>query len=387
VKKATALHQQAMVMADRADQARDALSPEVARELYRHAFELERSAALEFLRKPAIEPTRSVLFRSAASLALDCGEFLEAEKMVCHGLAADPPADLRAELRHLYEQMHFRVFLQDSELRLIGQQIVVSLWGDAVAPDFVPLREVVERLKRAERLIYRTAERKSGLQFSEDADSPIAIRQRFPIYQKMPMAASYAVVLQVGQTDRQLTLPFAADAADIVAEVVDCIGLYNSENVTELEERIPDAAYRRNFTSIVNKMYPRTPGINVGIAGMTSQGKMTIIELVRPPHLPINQPAFEQPEAETQQSIQIVGELFSAKSTVRTKRVEIKDNEGNTHTIDVPKGMLADVVRPYFEARVVADVLRASDGTLLLVDVHGESESMTEQGGQGKRNS
>jgi hypothetical protein len=383
VKKATALHEEAMILADRADKAREALSLEAARELYRQAFELERSAALQFLRKPDVEPTRSVLFRSAASLALDCGEFLEAEKMVCHGLAADPPADLRAELRQLYEQMHFRVFLQDSQLRLMGQQIVVSLWGDAVNPDFVPLREVLDRLKRAERLIYRTAERKSGIAFSEEADSPMAIRQRFPVFQRMQRAASYAVVLQVGQSDMQLSLPFAADAAEIVSEVVDCIGLYNSEDISGLEQRIEDSAYRRNFASIVKRMYPRTPGISgVGIAGMTSQGKMKVVELVHPPQARIVKPLFEPQEAEAGQPLQIIGQLFLAQSTPRIKRVGIIDDNGDTHTIDVPEGMLADVVRPYFEARVVADVMKASGGALSLVDVHGESESASEQGGE-----
>ena len=376
MKKATALHEQAMVLADSADRAREALRPDVARELYRRAFELERNAALEFLRKPEVEPTRSVLFRSAASLALDCGEFLEAEKMVCHGLAANPPADLRAELRQLYEQMHFRVFLQDSQLRLIEQQIVVSLWGPAVAPDFVLLREVVERLKRAERLIYRTAERKSGLPFAEDADAPAAIRERFPIYQRMPIAASYAVVLQVGQTDRQLTLPFAADAADIVTEVVDCISLYNTQNISGLQDRIADPAYRQNFASLVKRMYPRSPGISaVGIAAMTSHGQVKIVELTQPPQFRIEQAVFEQQDTRTPEPIRIVGQLFSAKSTPRTKRVEIKDDEGTTHPINVPEGMLADVVRPYFEARVVVDVMRASDGGLSLIDVHGEDET------------
>lgn len=368
-----------MAIAEHADVAKAANDPMTARRLYFQAFELERSAALQFLRKPEVEPTRAVLFRSAASLALDCGEFREAERMICHALATEPPLDLRAELRQLYEQMHFRIFLQDSGLTLIEQQIVVSLWGAGVDSNFVPLREVVDRLKRAERLIHRTAERKSGLPFTEDVDAPRAIRERFPIYQRMPMAASYAVVLQVGQSDRQLALPFDVDAAEIVSEVVDCISFYNREDVSALREHIEDPAYLRNFVSIIKRMYPRTPGVSgVAIAGMTSQGEMKVVELLKPPHIPIEKPVPVQEDAGEGGLVQIAGRLFSAQATTRVHRVGIEADAGEKHFINVPEGLLADVVRPYFDTHVVVDVTRIKDGTLYLHDVRGEGEPTSE---------
>jgi hypothetical protein len=373
MRKASTFHDKAMFLAEMADKLR-ATNAADARGLYRQAFEMERSAAFQFLRKTGVEPTRSVLFRSAASLALECDDFIEAERMICHGLAAEPPVDIRIELRHLYEQMHFRLFLQETELDLIEHQIVVSLWGEGVAPDFVLLREVLERLKKAERLIYRTAERKCGLPFDEESDSPQAIRRQFPIYQRMQMAASYAVVLQIGQTDRQLALPFHVDAAAIVSEVIDCLALYACANISELHERIDDSAYRRNFESLAKSLYPKKKtGISgVGIAGRTSDGKMKAIELVEPPQMQIDA-ALDG--SDTGEVIQIVGVLYFAKSTERTRRVEIKDDAGNTHPIDVQEGMMADVVRPFFEARVVADVSRSINGKLRLIGVNLESDN------------
>jgi phage-related minor tail protein len=46
-----------------------------------------------------IEPTRSVLFKSAATLALKGNLYREAEKMASFGLAGNPPEEVASELR------------------------------------------------------------------------------------------------------------------------------------------------------------------------------------------------------------------------------------------------------------------------------------------------
>ena len=56
-----------------------------------------------------MEPTRSVLLRSAASLALDCGEVRQSER--CYSLRAsvgNPPEEIANELRDLLEQVNFQ---------------------------------------------------------------------------------------------------------------------------------------------------------------------------------------------------------------------------------------------------------------------------------------
>ena len=49
---------------------------------------------------------RSVLHRSAASLALNCEEYRLAEKLLAVGLAGDPPAEIADEMRDLMEQVY-----------------------------------------------------------------------------------------------------------------------------------------------------------------------------------------------------------------------------------------------------------------------------------------
>ena len=50
---------------------------------------------------------RSVLHRSAASLALECGALREAERLIAAALSGDPPDEIAEELRDLLEQVYF----------------------------------------------------------------------------------------------------------------------------------------------------------------------------------------------------------------------------------------------------------------------------------------
>ena len=100
-----AIHRQAMTLAQEGLMAQHRGDAGKANQYFSQAFELEKHAALSLLAAFDQEPTRSVLFRSAATLALDCGLYAEAEKMAAQGLAGNPPEDIAAELRSLYKDI------------------------------------------------------------------------------------------------------------------------------------------------------------------------------------------------------------------------------------------------------------------------------------------
>jgi hypothetical protein len=50
-----------------------------------------------------LEPTRSVLFRSAACIALEAGHAALARRLVARGLEGDPPAEIKHELLELLD--------------------------------------------------------------------------------------------------------------------------------------------------------------------------------------------------------------------------------------------------------------------------------------------
>src|SRR5437867_827783 len=96
------LHQQAMELAEEAFVARRREDLATARSLAYRAYLLEKQAA----EQSQTEPTRSVLHRSAATLALDCGEYREAERLVAAALAGSPPEPIANELREVLDTIY-----------------------------------------------------------------------------------------------------------------------------------------------------------------------------------------------------------------------------------------------------------------------------------------
>ena len=98
------IHREAMEFANLAFVAKAKGDAEKSQELFRKAFELERKAAEQLEGQIETEPSRSVLLRSAATLALDCGEYQEAERLAYLGLRGNPPSKIAAELREVLER-------------------------------------------------------------------------------------------------------------------------------------------------------------------------------------------------------------------------------------------------------------------------------------------
>ena len=97
------LHRQAMDLAEQASLARRNGDDAAARALFLEAFQKERAAAEYFAGRLDEEPTRSVLFRSAASLAIDIGDPESARLLIARALAGRPPVAIANELRELLE--------------------------------------------------------------------------------------------------------------------------------------------------------------------------------------------------------------------------------------------------------------------------------------------
>ena len=98
------LHNKSMELAWFALLERGRGNEEAACPLFEQALELELAAiaALE----EYIEPTYSVLHRSAATLALDCRELRKAEQLAAKALAMEPPDFVADELREVLGQVY-----------------------------------------------------------------------------------------------------------------------------------------------------------------------------------------------------------------------------------------------------------------------------------------
>lgn len=100
------LHKQAMDFAEMAQVAKLKGDSVLTLQLSRQAFEKERLAAELIVNNLAAEPTRSVLHRSAATLAIDCGEIAAAERLIAVALSGNPPQEIAEELKDLFVQIN-----------------------------------------------------------------------------------------------------------------------------------------------------------------------------------------------------------------------------------------------------------------------------------------
>ncbi|MBQ3914438.1 MAG: hypothetical protein II692_03545 [Paludibacteraceae bacterium] len=101
------LHNEAMDLALQGDIAAKAdPKGEESIRLYTEAFEKEREAALlaDFMQNP--EPGLSILYRSAASLAIQCGRYREAEQLIAKALSGSPTNEIARELRELLQNIY-----------------------------------------------------------------------------------------------------------------------------------------------------------------------------------------------------------------------------------------------------------------------------------------
>jgi len=99
---AEVLHEKAMRLCDQADAEKD---PGKRLRLLVKAFYAEGHAADLLRDMKDCEPTRSVLCRSAAQIALDCGSVAGAQRMITQAREGNPPPEIEAELKEIEAKM------------------------------------------------------------------------------------------------------------------------------------------------------------------------------------------------------------------------------------------------------------------------------------------
>jgi len=149
-----ALHREAMDLAEQALLAQRAGDGAVARAYFLKAFEKEREAAERFAAAADDEPTRSVLFRSAASLALDVDDAPAARQLIARALGGRPPAVIAGELRELLDVATPRRSVGGASA-IPAVSVSYSRSGSSTRPNAFGMRPMQERAyeKRGEQYL------------------------------------------------------------------------------------------------------------------------------------------------------------------------------------------------------------------------------------------
>ena len=276
-------HDEAMDQAFFALRARRRGDEAEAVPMFKDALENELKALDELYKLgEVVEPTYSVLHRSAATLALDCGDARLAEKLASKALAEDPPPPIDEELRDVLEQANFQRHLRVNGIELAAGELQMSLSGPGVGFGMIPHNEFWDRAACIPTLVYRTAERLNELPYRASGRIPKEIKKNFQPFLSIPRAASYAVTLKFGGERRNGRHPSdMREVQEVVDEFVDLMQLLDTHGTAGVQRRIPDPKYLDNFVKLAKKIAP--DGERVQQVGFTfnRRGVQRSVELLR----------------------------------------------------------------------------------------------------------
>lgn len=357
-----------MSLLDDALQAGREGDSETEKRLFAKAFERERDAALK-LKDDETEPSRSVLFRSAAALANDAKLYRESERMIAYALAGNPPPSVAGELRDLWDRVKFNLNLEHDNFQPLSNQLSVSFYrGSRVGDGIVAKNDFSTRLNSIESLIQRTVSRKAGRSFSESRSVPSKYKKDLETFVSLFHSGSFGFKIQVGAA-KQLRLD-GVTGESIVEDVMNGFSLLNTGKHRELEDYIGDYTYYRNFIVLSRKIAPdgkRVKGINV--TSKQFNFGSTIFFRNRDEMIKTPPKSSLHSEDEIGEIEEIEG-FLKAASSLKGSFVKLKPTGAEkSKKIEVPAGMMQDVVNPFFGERVIIEARKEVDN-LVLVDIY-----------------
>ncbi len=361
------LHDKAMDSAFFAMRERTQGNSEEAARLFDQALQAELAAITELENLGQMdELTRSIWHRSAATLALDCRNYRLAEQLASKVLSQDPHPAIAWELRELLEQVYFHWNLDRSGLTLGEDEIQLSLSGPEVGFGVVNHNEIYGRVDNSSKLIYRIVERRTAKPFREGGSPTKDVQSGYQTFVSAPRTGSFAVTLKLGNPTGQLSFPgVLSNPIEIVDEFMDLIEFINRSRVAEIQERIPDPAYLRNFFGLAKKIAPDGQRIRLVNFTVRRGEKERSVEVAKPasefPPLPIGDRVSNDTE-----SIGLQGTLLYANATQGdSNEIRIVDGDRKTHRVKVPQGMMNDIVRPMWDSLVEIQGVRQGENIIL----------------------
>lgn len=115
LEKAKIIHDKAMLLSQEADMAKIGGNESQAQLLYKQSFDLEKQVANAYSERFDKEPIRSMMYSSAASLAMLCHLYEEADLLIEQGLSNSTPPDMVEELNEL------KALVQQHKMQHIAQ--------------------------------------------------------------------------------------------------------------------------------------------------------------------------------------------------------------------------------------------------------------------------
>jgi hypothetical protein len=353
------LHNQAMDIAEDAFMRQRNGDNQAALLLFRHALILEQQAAFMLELLPENEPSRSILFRSASSLAYNAADYETAEKLAAQGLAGYPPPEIAEELRDLFDEINFGRHLSTKGMELSASEWKMTLLGSSITKGITPANHLLTRVDKVSTLVRRTVERKLHLPFQVNQASPDERRDRFGLFVKAMVPSSFAVIFQLGKPIQQLPLlANELEPQEVVDEVLLCLEYIQYDEVDELKKRIDNQEYYDNFVGLAKQIAPDGKEIkNVGFTVIRG-GEDKPIQFKKNKR-EINSRFSRTPTEDSDDELETINleGILTFANTPATKKfgtVRIRQQGVKKEIpILVPLGLMKDVVQPYYDENVI----------------------------------
>lgn len=341
------LHLEAMEAVDRADIARRAGDTTAELQYLSLALGMETQAAHMLMFTVDVEPTRSVLYRSAASIAMRCRQFREAERLIAYGLSGEPPEEIAEELRDLYEQVTFERHLELKGITLQQGEFQITLSGPGIGLGMAPSEHAYQRLATMQKMIYRTAERVANLPFRQKGAPAAEIKDLYETYVSMPRAASFALTIRLGTRNDVF-----GQQSTVVTEVIQNLRLVQTEHLEVLHETIKDEAYYNNFVALATELAP--DGKDVTQVGISTEKEQVALQQPRELVRKSINAHHEAPVDEGKEAMvsEITGTLHLVDGRGTDDLVWLTDEQGRKWTVHVAPGLMDDVVAPNWRKQV-----------------------------------
>ena len=360
------LHNEATRLAQLAMVARHEGDLDRAEALARRAYEYEVQAADLIPYDESSEPTRSILYLSAASLAYQCKELHAAQRLIAKGLSGYPPPRTEQDLKDLYEQVKFEYHLQERDIVLEDEDLQLSMQGEAVGFGIILYKDFIHRIQSIRSLIDRTVQRLMRRTYQRSGRVAQMYRPFIPAL-AAPTEGSFVITFKLVRAKDQ-PIPLFFDAAQVIDELLVGVEFINDGDEEGLREHVREEAYFTHFLSTTRHIAP--DGDRINLVGFTGARRSVTLTRPRREIELLVQPEIAEREVE-RTPIRVTGLLDYATSR-REERIGLTTEDVTEYTVSVLEG-LDDLVRSFFGQWVT--VIGTYDGTLIyLTDIQSGDE-------------
>ncbi len=331
-------------------------------EFLEKAFEMEKRAFSQFLKESGKEPTRSILLKSALNLAMQAKLYDEAEKLCGLGLTLNLSPKFKSSLKQSLQDISFRQYLAIRSFQLDPNELQISLSGSGVGNGIIHYHEVFDRIEKVRRLVFRTAHRIKKLPYREKLHTSNKSDEFACSLIAQPVPGSFSVTLRFGAdlSHKNPLFPDFDTTSRVIDDLLQNIELINSDQIKALESSIPDEAYRVNFLALAGKMAPDGESVK-SMNLVSSRGDASrFIEFTKPQAqfriLPGTDEDSDKKKEMSEEMITLIGSLSYADADKDT--IKVTDEDRKKHSVTVPKGLLTDIVKPYFKDTVEIQAIK-----------------------------